>query len=94
LIQIWKTIVNCWKNNSSVKYPQIVEKIFNNNFRDISVRMNDFWFIPTKYYKSMIQLLFNIHKQPISYFVTGREQSLYEYYLYSLYIKKIKFNYN
>ena len=35
----------------------------------------------------MIQLLFNIHEQPISYFVTGSEQSLYEYYLYSLYIK-------
>ena len=35
-----------------------------------------------------MQLLFNIHKQPISYFVTGSEQSLYEYYLYSLYIKK------
>ena len=34
----------------------------------------------------MIQLLFNIHKKPISYFVTGSEQSLYEYYLYSLYI--------
>ena len=78
------------KNNNGVKYPQIVEKIFNNNFsdyRDISVRMNDFWFIHTKYFKSMIQLLFNIHEQPISYFVTGSEQSLYEYYLYSLYIK-------
>jgi hypothetical protein len=35
----------------------------------------------------MIQLLFNIHKQPISYFVTGSEQSLYEYYLYSLFLK-------
>ena len=35
----------------------------------------------------MIQLLFNIHKKPISYFVTGSEESLYEYYLYSLYIK-------
>lgn len=68
----------------------IVEKIFNNNFSDysdINVRMNDFWFIHTKYFKSMIQLLFNIHKQPISYFVTGSEQALYEYYLYSLYIK-------
>lgn len=49
--------------------------------------MNDFWFIHTKFYKSMIQILFNIHKQPISYFVTGSEQSLYEYYLYSLYIQ-------
>ena len=85
-----KPLLTVGKNNSGVKYPQIVEKIFNNNFsdyRDISVRMNDFWFIHTKYFKSMIQLLFNIHKQPISNFVTGSEQSLYEYYLYSLYIK-------
>ena len=85
-----KPLLTIGKNNNGVKYPQIVEKIFNNNFsdyRDISVRMNDFWFIHTTYYKSMIQLLFNIHKQPISYFVTGSEQSLYEYYLYSSYIK-------
>ena len=87
---IKKPLLTVGKNNSGIKYPQIVEKIFNNNFsdyRDISVRMNDFWFIHTKYFKSMIQVLFNIHKQPISYFVTGSEQSLYEYYLYSLYIK-------
>lgn len=88
---IKKPLLTVGKNDSGgVKYPQIVEKILNNNFsdcRDISVRMNDFWFIHTKYFKSMIQLLFNIHKQPISYFVTGSEQSLYEYYLYSLYIK-------
>ena len=85
-----KPLLTVGKNNNGVKYPQIVEKIFNNNFsdyRDISVRMNDFWFIHTKYFKSMIQLLFNIHKQPISYFVKGSELSLYEYYLYSLYIK-------
>jgi hypothetical protein len=59
-----KPLLTVGKNNSGVKYPQIVEKIFNNNFsdyRDISVRMNDLWFIHTKYYKSMIQLLFNIH---------------------------------
>jgi hypothetical protein len=90
---IEKPLLTVGKNNSGVKYPQIVEKIFNNKFsdyRDISVRMNDFWFIHTKYYKSMIQLLFNIHKQPISYFVTGSEQSLFEYYLYSLYIENPK----
>jgi hypothetical protein len=87
---IEKPLLTVGKNNNGAKCPQIVEKIFNNNFsdyRDISVRMNDFWFIHTKYFKSMIQLLFKIHKQPISYFVTGSEQSLYEYYLYSLYIK-------
>ena len=85
-----KPLLTLGKNNNGVKYPQIIEKIFQFNFRDyekISVRMNDFWFIHTKLYKSMIQLLFNIHKKPISYFVTGSEQSLYEYYLYSLYIK-------
>jgi len=87
---IEKPLLTVGKNNSGIKYPQIVQNIFNNNFsdyRDISVRMNDFWFIHTKFFKSMIQLLFNIHKKPISYFVTGSEQSLYEYYLYSLYIK-------
>lgn len=87
---IEKPLLTVGKNENGVKYPEIVEKIFNNqynNYKDISVRMNDFWFIHTKYFKSMIQLLFNIHKQPISYFVTGCEQSLYEYYLYSIYIK-------
>jgi hypothetical protein len=87
---IKKPLLTVGKNDRGVKYPQIVEKIFNNRFsdyKDISVRMNDFWFIHTNYFKSMIHLLFNIHKQPISYFVIGCEQSLYEYYLYSLYIK-------
>lgn len=87
---IKKPLLTIGKNSNGIKYPQIVKNIFNNNFndyKDISVRMNDFWFIHTKYYKSMIELLFNIHKQPISYFVNGSEQSLYEYYLYSLYIK-------
>lgn len=87
---IIKPLLIVGKNNNGIKYPQIVEKIFNNKFedyRDISVRMNDFWFIHTKFYKSMIQLLFKIHKQPISYLMKGCEQSLYEYYLYSLYIK-------
>ena len=87
---IEKPILTIGQNNHGVKYPQIVEKIFNNKFndyQDISVRMNDFWFIHTSFFKSMIESLFNIHRQPISYFVTGSEQSLYEYYLYSLYLK-------
>ena len=90
---IKKPLLTVGINNNGVKYPQIVEKIFKNKFsdyKDISVRMNDFWFIHTKYFKSMIQLLFNIHKHPISYFVKGCEQSLYEYYLYSLYIQNPK----
>ena len=42
---IKKPLLTVGKNNSGIKYPQIVEKIFNNNFshyRDISVRMNGF----------------------------------------------------
>lgn len=78
------------RSGEGVKYKQIVEELFNfnfNDFKDISVRMNDFWFIHTKYFHSMILLLFNIHKKPISYFVNGSEQSLYEYYIYHLYLK-------
>lgn len=87
---IKKPLLTVGKTNNGVKYPQIIETLFCDSFseyKDISVRMNDFWFIHTKYYKSMIQFLFNIHKRPISYFVNGSEQSLYEYYLYSLYLK-------
>lgn len=90
---IEKPLLTLGKNDNGVKYPQIIKTIFQYNFEDyrnISVRMNDFWFIHTKYFKSMIQLLFNIHKHPISYFVKGSEQSLYEYYLYSLLHKKSK----
>lgn len=86
---IEKPLLTIGKNNNGVKYPQIIESIFKKKFsdyKDISVRMNDFWFIHTKYFKDMIQNLFDIHKRPISYFITGSEQSLYEYYLYSLYL--------
>lgn len=87
---IQKPLLTVGQNKDGVKYKEIVETLFNydyNNFQDISVRMNDFWFIHTTHFKSMIQLLFNIHKQPISYFMNGSEQSVYEYFIYSLYIK-------
>ena len=85
-----KPLLTIGKCAHGVKYPCIVENLYNYNFmdyKDICVRMNDFWFIHTKFFKPMIQLLFNIHKQPISYFISGSEMSLYEYYLYSLYLK-------
>lgn len=88
---IEKPLLTIGQNHSRHgQYPQITEKLFNfnhNSFKNIAVRMSDFWFIHTKYFKSMIQLLFNIHKKPISYFINGSEASVYEYYLYSLYIK-------
>jgi hypothetical protein len=85
-----KPLLTIGKNSNGIKYPQIIEKVFKltfNDYKDISVRMNDFWFVHTKYFASMIELLFSLHKQPISYFVIGCEQSLYEYYLYGLYLK-------
>lgn len=87
---IQKPLLTVGQNKDGVKYKEIVERLFNydyTNYQDISVRMNDFWFIHTTHFKSMIQLLFNIHKQPISYFMNGSEQSVYEYFIYSLYIK-------
>jgi len=83
-----KPLLTVGKNG--IQYKQIIEILFKYKYdcyKDISIRMNDFWFIHTKHFKSMIELLFNIHKQPISYFVNGSEQSIYEYYLYSLYLK-------
>lgn len=87
---IEKPLLTLGINKTGIKYPEIIEKIFNFDYihyQDISVRMNDFWFIHSEYFVSMINLLFDIHKKPISYFMGGSEQSLYEYYLYSLYLK-------
>tara|TARA_Y100000741_G_scaffold78564_1_gene57334 strand:+ start:3464 stop:4438 length:975 start_codon:yes stop_codon:yes gene_type:complete len=84
LLVVGKSGSNC------VKYPQVLEKVLKqdfNDFNDISIRMNDFWFIHTEVFNDMIKYMFNIHDHPISYFMNGSEQSLYEYYVYSLYIR-------
>lgn len=84
-----KPLLTVGKNNNGVKYPNIINNLLKlkyDDYKNISVRMNDFWFIHTKHFKNMIQMLFNIHKRPISYFINGSEQSVYEYYLYSLYL--------
>lgn len=76
--------------NSGVKYPEMITKLFMddyNKYKHISVRQNDFWFIHTKHFYDMIAMLIKIHKKPISFFITGSEQSVYEYYIYSLYIR-------
>ena len=76
--------------NRGVQYPQIITNLFlddYNNYKKISVRQNDFWFIHTKQFYNMITMLINLHKKPISFFITGSEQSVYEYYIYSLYLQ-------
>lgn len=76
--------------NHGVKYPKLITNLFfddYNKYKHISVRQNDFWFIHTKQFHNMIAMLINLHKKPVSFFMTGSEQSVYEYYIYSLYIR-------
>lgn len=49
---------------------------------NINIRMNDFWFIDTNLYKNMIDYLQKVHEKPVSYFINGSEQSLYEYFVF------------
>jgi hypothetical protein len=84
-----KPLLVIGKNNNGVKYPNVVKTILNmdydDNYKNISVRMNDFWFIHTSYFHKMICEIMEKHQKPVSYFMNGSEQSVYEYYLYSLY---------
>lgn len=77
---------------SGVRYPELLNSLFNfdkktlNRLRKINIRMNDFWFINTSVFNDLVDYLFEKYKKPISYFMNGSEQSLYEYFLYSLFI--------
>ena len=82
-----------------VRYPELINNFFNfdkktiNRLRKINIRMNDFWFIDTSVFKDLVDHLFEKYKKPISYFMNGSEQSLYEYFLFSLFINnKVEIN--
>lgn len=84
---------------NGVRYPELLNYFFNfdkktiNRLSKINVRMNDFWFINTSVFNSLVDHLFEKYKKPISYFMNGSEQSLYEYFLYSLFINnKVEIN--
>lgn len=89
-----KPLLTVGINNNGVKYNNIISNLFKfdnwDNYKNISVRMNDFWFIHTNYFEEMINYLFEIHNKPISYFINGSEQSVYEYYIYSKYLENNK----
>jgi hypothetical protein len=55
------------------------------------LRQNDFWIINTDYYNQLIIELNNIHNKPISYYMLGSEQAVYESWLY---YNKLKSNIN
>lgn len=78
--------------NGAWNDPNIATKVLKKDtdsiLTKIGVRINDFWIIDTSYFKQMIQEISNLHKQPVSYFVRGCEQALYEIWLYDKFINK------
>ena len=58
----------------------------NKELFNIGVRINDFWVIKLDYFKLMIKELTELHKNPVSYFMEGCEQALYELFLYHKYL--------
>ena len=83
-----KPLLLVGKDCDGEKLPQIVMgvlKVDFTPFKQYNFRMNDFWFIHTKYFSAMIDLLFKLHNKPISYFMKGSEQSVYENYLLQRY---------
>lgn len=84
-------LVGC-KNTTGWKAPQIMNHLFHwdySRFDTISIRMNDFWVIHTEEFSQMIQMLSQEHKRPLSWFMNGSEQAVYEYYIYYKYLNDI-----
>lgn len=54
----------------------------------VGVRINDFWLINLQYFRNMIQEMTNLHRKPVSYFMLGCEQSLWELWLYHKHLTK------
>jgi hypothetical protein len=71
-----------------VRYHHLFKNLFGWSLKkhdpiyNINIRMNDFWFIDTNLYKNMIDYLQKVHEKPVSYFINGSEQSLYEYFTF------------
>ena len=81
------------KNHQGFRPHQIIKDVFKLDYNstdkifDISIRVNDFWIVNTNHFKNMVQLINKLHNIPISHIINGSEQSLYEYYMYDLYLK-------
>jgi hypothetical protein len=82
---VLKPLLLVGKDCDGEKLPQIVigvlQQDFSQDFQKYNFRMNDFWFIHTSYFSDMIKMIFKLHNKPISYFMKGSEQSVYENYL-------------
>lgn len=74
-------------NDSNIA-TKVLKKDKNSILTKIGVRINDFWIIDTSLFKQMIKELSFIHKNPVSYFVRGCEQALYELWLYDKFLNK------
>lgn len=83
--------------SNGVRYTFLFKKLFNweinkmDPINYINIRMNDFWFINLDIFYDLINYLQKVHSQPLSYFINGSEQSLYEYFLFKGFKEK-KYN--
>lgn len=91
-----KPLLLICKNNDprAIRYPKVIQQLFRWNYTDqheiftIGVRMNDFFMYNTHIFKKMIMELTQVHNSPVSYFINGCEQSLYDYYVFKQYLDK------
>lgn len=83
--------------SNGVRYPFLFKQLFNweinklDPINYINIRMNDFWFINLDIFYDLINYLQKVHSQPLSFFINGSEQSLYEYFIYKGFKEK-KYN--
>ena len=77
-----------WNDHRIVKDVLKINDDFLNDVLKIGVRINDFWIINLNYFKTMIEELTELHKNPPSFYVNGTEQGLYELWLYHKFISK------
>ena len=77
-----------WNDHRIVKDVLKINDDFLNDVLRVGVRINDFWIINLNYFKTMIEELTELHKNPPSFYVNGTEQGLYELWLYHKIISK------
>ena len=77
-----------WNNSDIVNHVLKIEDDTLSQMLKVGVRINDFWIINLQFFRNMIQELTNKHRKPLSYFVLGTEQGLYELWLYHKHLTK------
>lgn len=78
-----------WNNQDIVNHVLKVDDDTLPQMLKVGVRINDFWVIKLHFFRIMMQELTSKHRNPLSYFVLGTEQGLYELWLYHKHLIKM-----